>query len=148
MKVISKKKKATHESFLTDKYECGVVLKGTEIKSVRAAKVSIKDAYARIKGNEIFIVNMHIAKYNHGNIFNHEETRTRKLLLHKKEIIKITNKVNQNSLTLIPTLVYLEKGLCKIEIALAKGKKNYDKRQTLKEKDANRRMEKAMKENY
>ena len=98
--------------------------------------------------NEIFIVNMHIAKYNHGNIFNHEETRTRKLLLHKKEIIKITNKVNQESLTLIPTLVYLEKGLCKIEISIAKGKKNYDKRQVLKEKDANRRMEKAMKESY
>lgn len=148
MKIISKNKKAMHDYFLTDKYECGVVLKGTEIKSVRAAKVSIKDAYARIKGNEIFIVNMHIAKYNHGNIFNHEETRTRKLLLHKKEIIKITNKVNQDALTLIPTLVYLEKGLCKIEIALAKGKKNYDKRQVLKEKDANRRMEKAMKENY
>ena len=91
---------------------------------------------------------MHIAKYNHGNIFNHEETRTRKLLLHKKEIIKITNKVNQESLTLIPTLVYLEKGLCKIEISIAKGKKNYDKRQVLKEKDANRRMEKAMKESY
>ena len=148
MKIISKNKKAMHEYFLTDKYECGIVLKGTEIKSVRAAKVSIKDAYARIKGNEIFIVNMHISKYNHGNIFNHEETRTRKLLLHKKEIIKITNKVNQESLTLIPTLVYLEKGLCKIEIAIAKGKKNYDKRNVLKEKDANRRMEKAMKENY
>ena len=148
MKIISKNKKAMHEYFLTDKYECGIVLKGTEIKSVRAAKVSIKDAYARIKGNEIFIVNMHISKYNHGNIFNHEETRTRKLLLHKKEIIKITNKVNQESLTLIPTLVYLEKGLCKIEIAIAKGKKNYDKRQVLKEKDANRRMEKAMKEHY
>ena len=148
MKIISKNKKAMHEYFLTDKYECGIVLKGTEIKSVRAAKVSIKDAYARIKGNEIFIVNMHISKYNHGNIFNHEETRTRKLLLHKKEIIKITNKVNQESLTLIPTLVYLENGLCKIEIAIAKGKKNYDKRQVLKEKDANRRMQKAMKENY
>jgi len=148
MKIISKNKKAMHDYFLLDKYECGVVLKGTEIKSVRAAKVSIKDAYARIKDNEIFIVNMHIAKYNHGNIFNHEETRTRKLLLHKKEIIKITNKVNQESLTLIPTLVYLEKGLCKIEISIAKGKKNYDKRQVLKEKDANRRMEKAMKESY
>ena len=148
MKIISKNKKAMHDYFLLDKYECGVVLKGTEIKSVRAAKVSIKDAYARIKDNEIFIVNMHIAKYNHGNIFNHEETRTRKLLLHKKEIIKISNKVNQESLTLIPTLVYLEKGLCKIEISIAKGKKNYDKRQVLKEKDANRRMEKAMKESY
>jgi len=148
MKIISKNKKASHDYYLLDKYECGIVLKGTEIKSIRAAKVSIKDAYARIKDNEIFIVNMHIAKYNHGNIFNHEETRTRKLLLNKKEIIKITNKVNQESLTLIPTLVYLERGLCKVEITLAKGKKNYDKRQVLKQKDANRRMEKAMKENY
>lgn len=148
MKVISRNKKASHEYYLTDKFDCGIVLKGTEIKSVRASKVSIKDAYARIKDNEIFIVNMHISKYNHGNIFNHEEIRTRKLLLHKKEIIKITNKVNQGSLTLIPTLVYLDHGLCKIELALAKGKKNYDKRNALKEKDANRRMEKAMKENY
>jgi len=148
MKIISKNKKASHEYFLTDKYECGIVLKGTEIKSIRAAKVSIKDAYARIKGNEIFIVGMHISRYDHGNMFNHEETRTRKLLLHKKEIIKITNKVNQDALTLIPTLVYLEGGLCKIEICLAKGKKNYDKRQVLKEKDANRRIQKILKENY
>lgn len=148
MKIISKNKKAMHDYYLLDKYECGIVLKGTEIKSIRAAKVSIKDAYARIKGTEIFIVNMHIAKYNHGNIFNHDETRSRKLLLNKKEIVKITNKVNQESLTLIPTLVYLERGLCKIEIALAKGKKNYDKRQVLKQKDADRRMAKAMKENY
>lgn len=148
MKIISKNRKAKHEYFLTDKYECGIVLKGTEIKSIRAGKVSIEDAFARIKGTEIFIVNMHISKYNHGNIFNHDETRSRKLLLHKKEIIRITNKVNQDSLTLIPTLVYLEQGLCKIELSLAKGKKNYDKRQVLKEKDANRRMAKALKENY
>ncbi|KFZ26712.1 MAG: SsrA-binding protein [Candidatus Izimaplasma bacterium HR2] len=148
MKIISKNKKAAHDYYLTDKYECGIVLKGTEIKSVRAGKVSIKDSYARIKGTEIFIVNMHISKYNHGNRFNHEETRSRKLLLHKKEIIKISNKVNQDSLTLVPTLVYLDHGLCKVEIALGKGKKNYDKRHVLKEKDANRRMEKALKENY
>lgn len=148
MKIISKNKKAAHDYYLTDKYECGIVLKGTEIKSVRDGKVSIKDAYARIKGTEIFIVNMHISKYDHGNRFNHEETRSRKLLLHKKEIIKIINKVNQGSLSLIPTIVFLDHGLCKIEIALAKGKRNYDKRHVLKEKEANRRIEKALKENY
>jgi len=148
MKIITKNKKASHEYYLLDKYECGIVLKGTEIKSVRAAKVSIVDAYARVKNGEIFLVNMHISKYNHGNFFNHQEKRTRKLLLHKKEIIRITNKLAKESLTLIPTLVYLEKGLCKVEIALAKGKKNYDKRQSLKEKDALKRAQQTLKERY
>ena len=148
MKIITKNKKASHDYYLLDKYECGIVLKGTEIKSVRANKVSIVDSYARIKNGEIFLVNMHICKYNHGNIFNHEETRSRKLLLHKKEIIRITNKLNRDALTLIPTKVYLEHGLCKIELALAKGKKSYDKRQSLKEKDAMRRMQKALKDRY
>ncbi len=148
MKIITKNKKASHEYFLLDKYECGIVLKGTEIKSVRTAKVSIVDAYARVRNGEIFIVNMHISKYNHGNLFNHQEKRTRKLLLHKKEIIRITNKLAKEPLTLIPTLVYLEKGLCKVEIALAKGKKNYDKRQSLKEKDALKRAQQTLKERY
>ena len=148
MKIITTNKKASHEYFLLDKYECGIVLKGTEIKSVRANKVNIVDSYARIKDGEIYLVNMHISKYDHGNLFNHEETRSRKLLLHKKEIIRITNKVNKEALTLIPTKVYLEQGLCKVEIALAKGKKHYDKRQSLKEKDAMRRMERTLKERY
>jgi len=148
MKIIATNKKASHEYFLLDKYECGVVLKGTEIKSVRSAKVSIVDSYARVRNNEIFIVNMHISKYNHGNLFNHEEKRTRKLLLHKKEIIRITNKLNKDALTLIPTKVYLQNGLCKVEIALAKGKKNYDKRQSLKEKDALKRVRQTLKERY
>ena len=148
MKIISTNRKASHDYFLLDKYECGIVLKGTEIKSVRSAKVSIVDAYARVKDGEIFLVNMHISKYDHGNLFNHNETRTRKLLLHKKEIIRITNKLNKDPLTLIPTKVYLEKGLCKIELSLAKGKKNYDKRQSLKEKDALRRANQTLKERY
>ena len=148
MKIITTNKKASHDYYLLDKYECGIVLKGTEIKSIRANKVNIVDSYARIKDGEIFLVNMHISKYNHGNIFNHEETRSRKLLLHKKEIIRITNKLNRDALTLIPTKVYLEHGLCKIELALAKGKKSYDKRQSLKEKDAMRRMQKALKDRY
>ena len=115
---------------------------------MRANKVNIVDSYARIKNGEIYLVNMHISKYDHGNLFNHDETRSRKLLLHKKEIIRITNKVNKESLTLIPTKVYLEQGLCKVEIALAKGKKHYDKRQSLKEKDALRRVERTLKERY
>lgn len=148
MKIIARNKKASHDYYLLDKYECGIVLKGTEIKSVRATKVSIVDAYARVKNGEIFIVNMHISKYDHGNLFNHEETRTRKLLLHKKEIIRLTNKLNKEALTLIPTKVYLERGLCKVEISLAKGKKNYDKRQSLKEKDSLRRVQQTLKERY
>ena len=148
MKIITTNKKASHDYYLLDKYECGIVLKGTEIKSVRTAKVSIVDSYARVRNGEIHLVNMHISKYNHGNLFNHEEKRTRKLLLHKKEIIRITNKMNKESLTLIPTKVYLERGLCKVELALAKGKKYHDKRQSLKEKDALRRVEQVLKERY
>ena len=100
-----------------------------------------------IRNEEAFIMNMHISKYKQGNIFNHDETRSRKLLLNKREIIKINNKVNQEAMTLIPTKVYIEKGLCKVEIALAKGKKNYYKRQALKEKDSKRRMDKVLKDN-
>ena len=96
----------------------------------------------------MFLVNMHITKYSHGNVFNHDETRSRKILLHKKEIIKISNKMKQESLSLIPVKVYLSRGLCKIELSLAKGKKNYDKRQSLKEKDSKRRIQKSLKENY
>ncbi len=148
MKIVATNKKASHDYFLLTKYEAGIVLKGTEIKSVRANKVNISDSYARIKDGEIFLVNMHISKYSHGNVFNHDETRSRKLLLHKKEIIRISNKLNQDSLTLVPTKVYIERGLCKVQIALAKGKKNYDKRQSLKEKDSLRRVEKTLKERY
>jgi SsrA-binding protein len=148
MKIIARNKKASHEYFLLDKYEVGIVLHGTEIKSVRATKVAIQDAYCTFKNEEMFIVNMHISKYAQGNIFNHEETRRRKLLLHKKQIIKIFNRVQQEGLTIIPTKVYIEKGLCKLEIALAKGKKNYDKRQSLKEKDANRTIQRNLKERY
>jgi len=148
MKIITKNKKASHEYFLLDKFEAGIVLKGTEIKSIRANKVNIVDSYGRIKDEEIFLVNMHISKYDHGNLFNHDETRSRKLLLNKKEIKKIIKKVSQEGLTLVPTKVYLERGLCKVELALAKGKKNYDKRQSLKEKDSLRRAEMALKERY
>ena len=148
MKVIARNKKASFNYYLLDTFEAGIVLHGTEIKSVRANKVNIGDAYCIIRDNEMFIVNLHIAKYDHGNVFNHNETRSRKLLLHKKQIIKINNKVMQDSLTIVPTKVYIERGLCKIEIALGKGKKNYDKRQSLKAKDAKRNLERNLKERY
>ncbi len=144
MKALATNKKASHQYALDERFEAGIVLKGTEIKSVRASRVSLQDSYVRIRNNEAFIVNMHIAKYKEGNIFNHDERRTRKLLLHKKEIIKLNNQMLRDSAVLIPTKIYLKDGLCKVEIALAKGKKMHDKRQSLKEKDMNRRMQKAM----
>lgn len=148
MKIIAKNRKASFNYQLLNKYEAGIVLKGTEIKSVRANKVNIGDSYCIIRNDELYVINMHISKYDHGNLFNHDETRRRKLLMHKKEIIKLNNKMVLEDLTLIPLKVYLEKGLCKVEIALAKGKKNYDKRQSLKEKDAKRSIAKNLKERY
>ncbi|TVP96925.1 MAG: SsrA-binding protein SmpB [Acholeplasmatales bacterium] len=144
MKVIARNKKASHLYFLHETFEAGIVLHGTEIKSIRAGKVSIQESYVRIKRDEAFIINMHIAPYTHGTLFNHEETRTRKLLLHKQEIRKIEKKITQDSFTVVPLKVYIKEGLCKIEIALAKGKKLYDKRQSLKEKDNKRRLEKQL----
>lgn len=144
MKLIASNKHAAHNFFLEDAIEAGIALKGTEIKSIRAGKTSIQDAYVRIKDNEAFIINMHISPYAHGNRQNHDETRERKLLLHKREIARMGGKIAKENYTVIPTKVYLKDGLCKIEIALAKGKKLHDKRRTLKEKDMKRQMEKAM----
>jgi len=142
MKVIARNKKATFNYFIEEKFEAGIALKGTEIKSIRAGKVSIRDAYVRVRNGQAFIVNMHIAKYTEGNQFNHEETRTRKLLLHKKEIIKLHNAMQLERKTIVATQVYLKEGLAKLEIATATGKKLYDKRHSLKEKDQNRRLQK------
>ncbi len=145
MKVIARNKKASHLYHLEDRHEAGIVLQGTEIKSIRAGKVSIKEAYVRItKDNEAFIVNMHIAKYAQGARFNHDETRERKLLLHKREIARLGGHIGQGGYTIVPLQVYIKDGLCKLEIALAKGKKLYDKRRALKEKDMKRQMEKAL----
>ncbi len=143
MKIISKNKKAYHDYFIEDTFEAGIVLTGTEIKSIRAGRVNISDAYVRTtRNNEAFIINMHIAKFKQGNQFNHEETRERKLLLHKSEIVKIRSKTKKESLTIVPTKVYLSRGRAKLEIGLAKGKKKYDKRRDLKEKDIKRRLQK------
>jgi len=149
MKIISNNKKAYHDYFIEQTYEAGIELKGTEIKSVRNSNVSLRDSYIKIKNGEAFVEGMHIAKYEQGNIFNHDPLRTRKLLLHKKEIRKLEKEIKESGYTLIPTKLYFDNGSkVKLEIALAKGKKLYDKRHTLKEKDAIRDIEKAMKNVY
>lgn len=145
VKIITRNKKANHDYFILDKYNCGIVLTGTEIKSIRGGKVSIQDAYCVVKDGELFIINMHIAKYEQGNIFNHKETRTRKLLANRSEIRKIHSKISQEGLTLIPLSIYIEKGLAKIEVAIAKGKKQYDKREDLKQEVIKRDIEARMK---
>lgn len=135
-------KKVAHEYFILDTFECGIVLKGTEIKSIRQGRFSIKESYVRVKDFELYIINMNISKYEYGNIFNHNEKRDKKLLMSKREIIKLGQKVKLEGLTLVPTKVYLKEGLCKVEIALCKGKKLYDKRETQKEKDVDKRLRK------
>ena len=131
-------RQANHNYFVIDTYEAGIVLTGTEIKSIRMGKCNIKDSYAIIKNSEIFLLNAHISAYDTGNIFNHEETRTRKLLLHKKEILKLMNNVNLDGYTLIPLKIYFVKGRAKVLLGVCKGKKNYDKKETLKERDIQR----------
>jgi len=145
MKIICTNKKASFEYFILDKFEAGIKLKGTEIKSIRAGKCNINDAYVIIKNGKVYILNMHIAKYENGNIFNHDELRTRELLLNKHEINKLVTKVKLDGLTLVATKAYFKDALVKIEIALAKGKKTEDKRQSIKERDTNREIEKKYK---
>lgn len=148
MKIVSNNKKAYHDYFILDTFEAGIELKGTEIKSVRLGNVNLKDAFVRLKNDELFVENMHISPYTQGNIFNHEPLRTRKLLLHRKEILKITNKLKEGGLTIVPTKIYFNRSSkAKLEIGIAKGKKLYDKRNDLKERDAKRDIEKSLK-NY
>ena len=145
-KVIAFNRKASHEYFLEDRFEAGIQLQGTEIKALRQGHVQLKDAYISFRNHEAFVKEMHITAF--GNRFNHDETRIRKLLLHKNEILKLEQKVKLKGYTIIPISVYLEKGLAKMEIALAKGKDLHDKRNAQKEKDAKREIEKAMKNRY
>lgn len=140
-------RKAKYDYQIFDTYEAGIVLTGTEIKSIRQGKCNLKDSYIIIKKEEAYIINMHISPYEEGNIFNHEETRTRKLLLHKKEIIKLNDKIKISGYTIIPIKLYFKKNKIKVEIALAKGKKIYDKRETIKERDINRNIRKQLKGN-
>lgn len=138
-------RQANHNYFIYDTYECGIALTGTEIKSLRNGKCNIKDSYGIIRNGEVYLLNTHIASYEQGNIFNHEETRSRKLLLHKKEILKINNKLNQEGYTLVPLKIYFKGSKAKVLLGLCKGKKTYDKKETLKEKDLQREIEKSRK---
>lgn len=147
-KTIADNRKARRDYELYDRYEAGLELKGTEIKSIRRGKVQLKDSYISFYNNEAYIKGMHISPYEFGNIFNHDETRDRKLLLHKKEIRKLYQDTRIKGYTVVPVRLYLSKGLAKLEIALAKGKNLHDKRESQKAKDAKREIEKALKNQY
>ena len=138
-------RKARYDYEIEDTYEAGIVLTGTEIKSIRMGKVNIKDSYAIIRNNEIYLLNTHISLYEEGNRFNHDEDRTRKLLLHKKEILKLKDKLEIEGYTLVPLKIYFVKNKAKVLIGVAKGKKNYNKKETIKERDIKREMERNFK---
>lgn len=149
MKILASNKKARHEYFIEETYEAGMVLSGTEIKSIRMGKLNLKESYARVENGEVIVHSMHISPYENGNIHNKDPLRPRKLLLHKNEIRKLLGYTTQEGMTLIPLKVYLNsKGLAKMELAVAKGKKLYDKRDTLAKKDANRKIEQQMKQRF
>jgi SsrA-binding protein len=140
-------KKASHDYFFIQEWEAGIVLQGTEIKSIRLGKVNFKDSYARIENGEIWLYNLHIGLYEHGNINNHEPERKRKLLLRRQEIRKMTNKVEEKGMTLVPKSIYItDKGLAKLSLALAKGKRLYDKRDVLQKKDEQRELQRRIKD--
>ena len=141
-------RQAYYNYFVLETYEAGIVLTGTEIKSIRAGKCNIKDSYAIVKNDEVFLLNTHISPYDKGNQFNHEETRTRELLLHKNQILKLYNKVKLERLAIVALKAYFVGSLVKIEIALGKGKKLADKRETIKERDEKRHIEKSIKNIY
>ncbi len=145
-RVIAQNKKAWHDYFVDEKYEAGIALFGTEVKSVRAGAVNLKDSYCEVKGGEIFVVGMHISPYEKGNIFNREPRRDRKLLMHKREIMKLGGLVSQKGFTLVPLSMYFSGKNVKVEIGLCRGKKLYDKRDSLAEKQAGREMDRRMKE--
>lgn len=147
-KIIANNKKARHEYFIEDTIEAGIALKGTEVKSIRQGKVSIKESHASIDDGEVFINAMHISPYEQGNIYNVDPLRKRKLLLHKREIMKLHAGIQQQGYTLVPLKVYIRNGKVKLELALAKGKKIYDKRETIAKKDAERRMRQHSSEKY
>lgn len=140
-------RKARYDYEIEDTYEAGIVLTGTEIKSIRKGKANIKDSYVIIRNQEAYLINTHISLYEEGNRFNHEETRTRKLLLHKKEILKLGDKLEIEGYTIVPLKIYFSKGRAKIQIGVAKGKKNYNKKETIKERDIKREQERYMKYN-
>ena len=144
--VVATNRKAKHEYFILDTYEAGIVLKGSEIKSIRARQISIAQAYVSTDGQEAWLMNAHIAPYNEASRFNHDPLRSRKLLLHRSEIRKLFEKVRLKGATIVPLRVYLKDGMAKVEIALAKGKKHYDKRAEIAERDAQRELDRSYKQ--
>lgn len=144
VEIVNRQAKFNYE--ILETLEAGLVLTGTEIKSLKNGNANIRDSYAVIKGDEIYLLNMHISHYEEGNIFNHDETRTRKLLLHKKEILKLKNKIELNGYTIVPLKIYFVRGYAKVLIGLAKGKKTYDKREDIKKRDIEREIRKEFKE--
>ena len=140
IKIIASNRKASHDYFIEDRFEAGIVLLGTEIKSVRAGRVSLREAYVTTDGNEAWLINAHIAPYDPASRMNHDPKRSRKLLLHKKEIIELFEGIRQKGYTIVPISMYLKSGKAKVEIALARGKKQYDKRRDLAKRDAEREM--------
>ncbi|HNB50765.1 MAG TPA: SsrA-binding protein SmpB [Anaerolineales bacterium] len=145
VKVVASNRKAQHEYFLLEKFEAGIVLTGSEIKSIRAGQMSIKEAYVRVDGNEAWLIESHIAPYDPASRMNHDPKRPRKLLLHKKEIAELWSETRQKTLTIVPTQVYLKDGRAKLEIAVAKGKKNYDKRDSIAKRDTDREIQREYK---
>ncbi len=146
IKVIAKNRKARHDYFIEETYEAGIVLTGTEVKSIRLGKVNLKDSYADIRQGEVFVRNMHISPYEKGNIFNTDPVRERKLLLNRREINKLIGYIQQKGYSLIPLEIYLTRGMVKMRLAVAKGKKLYDKREDTAQRDAQRNMDRAFRE--
>ncbi len=145
-KIVAQNKKARHDYFIEDTFEAGIVLTGTEVKSIRQGKVNLKDSFARVRDGEVYLINMHISPYEQGNRFNTDPTRTRKLLMHKREINRLIGQTKEQGYALVPLSLYFKHGFVKVELALAKGKKLYDKRETLKEKEAKRDVERAFRD--
>lgn len=146
VKIVAQNRKAYHDYAIEDTVEAGIVLTGTEVKSLRDGKANLKDSYAIIKDLEAFLLNCHISPYSHGNIMNHEPLRTRKLLLHKKEIEKLQGKAAQKGYSLIPLKIYFKAGRAKVEVGLARGKRQFEKRETIKKREAEREIERAMRD--
>ena len=147
-RLIAQNKKAYHDYFIEESYEAGIELIGTEVKSIRAGKANLKDSYAEVRNGEIWVRNMHVSPYEQGNIFNKDPMRDRRLLLHKFQIANLTKYVTQSGYTMVPLSLYLKNGRVKVNIAVVRGKKNYDKRDALREKDAKRTIERELKDRY
>lgn len=146
IKIVAENRKARHDYHIHETYEAGIALTGTEVKSLRAGRANLKDSYAHVENGELMISQMHISPYDQGNIFNHEPMRKRKLLMHKREILKLFGQTREKGYSLVPLKLYFTRGKAKVQIALASGKKNYDKRQDIAARDAKRDMERALRD--